>query len=194
MSWLSQQTEKIPDEEVLTLSLKKPAYFEVIVARYEEAFLRKAQEVLHSREDSEDVVAEAFSKIYFHGSSFKKQPGASFRSWAYRVLLNTAFSHYRKLKRQNERQVWLGEEFDWQLVPDGRFKEEFGDESAAERAILVLARMPETMSRLFRLYFWDGYSQREIAEMEEISTSAVKARMHRARKEFRRLAQNVIEG
>jgi DNA-directed RNA polymerase specialized sigma24 family protein len=47
---------EMPDAEVLALSRTDPEAFGELVDRYEEAFLRKARSILHSREDAEEVV------------------------------------------------------------------------------------------------------------------------------------------
>ena len=40
------------DEELLRLSIKHPHMFELLIDRYEDAFLRKAQSVIRGREDA----------------------------------------------------------------------------------------------------------------------------------------------
>jgi len=91
---------KLPDEEVLKLSVKKPSAFEVIVDRYQAAFLRKLTPMFRGFEDdASDIVQEAFVKIYINAGRFKPQPGATFKSWAYKVLLNTAFTFLKKKRR-----------------------------------------------------------------------------------------------
>ena len=41
----------LTDEELLKLSIKKPAYFEKLVERYQDAFIRKAQAIVGGREE-----------------------------------------------------------------------------------------------------------------------------------------------
>ena len=50
----------LKDEEVLALSLKRPSVFEVLVDKYQAAFLRTAFGVVKNMEEAEDVVQEAF--------------------------------------------------------------------------------------------------------------------------------------
>jgi len=81
------------DEELLALSIKKPEVFGILLDRYQNAFLRKSQSVVFSREEAEDIVQETFTKIYTNAHRFEVVPGASFKSWGYRILLNTSFTH-----------------------------------------------------------------------------------------------------
>ena len=90
----------LKDEEILAASLEKPALFRILVARYQEAFIRKALGILRQREEAEDIVQETFVKIYFNGKKFKKMEDVEFKSWAYKILVNTAISRYRKISKK----------------------------------------------------------------------------------------------
>jgi len=171
------------DEELLALSLKKPALFEVLIARYEDAFRRKVREVLGSRLEIDDILQETFVKIYLHGGKFQKQEGASFKSWAYKILLNTTFTAYQKLKKD-----------DGALVhPEKEYLEAFPDTAPADVetpdfVVSVLSRMPGMLGRALKLHFIDGVPQKEIAAQENVSVSAIKTRIHRAKREFKRIS------
>ena len=95
------------DEEVLALSIKYPHQFEVLLLRYQDAFIRKAESIVRSTEEAEDITQEAFAKIYLNAARFKVVPGASFKSWGYRILINTALTHYRKIKRRFGQEEYL---------------------------------------------------------------------------------------
>ena len=88
------------DEAILTASLRNPNLFGVLVDRYQDAFMRSAQRVVKTREDAEDIVQEAFTKIYKNAKKFKKQEGIEFKSWAYKVLVNTCTRFIKKKKKQ----------------------------------------------------------------------------------------------
>mgnify|MGYP001564504531 CR=1 FL=1 len=88
------------DEELLAKSFDDPRKFEALIDRYEEAFIRKAFYILGNKEAAEDAVQDAFVKIYKNARRFKPQPGAGFKSWGYRILVNTCFTAYKKHKRE----------------------------------------------------------------------------------------------
>lgn len=173
------------DEEVLALSLRQSSLFSIILDRYQDAFLRKAEAVVRSREDAEDVVQETFSKIYLYGPRFKKQEGASFKSWAYKILLNTSFTHYQKRKRHWGATVELDPEF-YESLPDLRSRD-FEKLELSEYVISVLAKLPRDFSEALKLHFIDERPQSEVAAMEGVSVGAIKTRIHRAKKEFRKV-------
>ncbi len=179
--------EEIADEKVLTESLAHPSRFGIIVDRYEEAFLRKAESIIHSREEAEDIVQETFAKIYFNARRFTPQEGATFRSWAYKILVNTTFTHYQKLKKRGGMSLELDPEL-WDILPDpaGNF---YDEDSMRDYVASFLARMPSQLARPLKLHFIEEYSQKEIADMEGTTISAVKTRIYRAKREFIKLVK-----
>ena len=114
---MEQEIEEKSDEEVLELSIEQPNLFAVLIDRYQEAFLRKAGSVIRNKEDAEDIVQETFTKIYLYAAKFQVQEGASFKSWGYKILMNTSFTHYKKRKRHLGATADLDPEF-YEAFPD----------------------------------------------------------------------------
>jgi RNA polymerase sigma-70 factor (ECF subfamily) len=184
-----EQGEARSDEELLALSVSHPGLFALLVRRYEEPFLRKARGIIQDAHEAEDIVQEAFTKIYINANKFKKQEGAQFSSWAYRILINTALTHYAKKKKGWEREARLDEEI-WALVPDRSLKQ-FEKKELADLVASVLSRMPAPMARALSSFFLDGKTQEEIAREEGVGVGAVKTRVHRAKAEFRRIFETI---
>ena len=174
-----------PDEEILTASLAHPSLFALIVRKYEAPFLRKAEYIVKSREEAEDIVQEAFTKIYLNAAKFKKQEGASFSSWAWRIVINTALTHYAKNRRQQNVRADLEPEI-LELIPDGNMRQ-FEKKEFIDLVASILSRMPAPFARALDAFFLQGLSQEEIAQNEGMTVGAVKTRVHRAKQEFRRI-------
>lgn len=177
------------DEEILTLSLKRPSAFEILVDRYQDGFLRTATRIINQREEAEDIVQEVFTKIYLNAKKFKEVEGGSFKSWAYKILVNTSLTHYKKQKKIRENFRELDSEF-YEVVSDTKEKN-IEDESnmrlVVERALL---EMPKNLQTVLRKYYLEDMSQKDIAEKEEISITAVKMRLFRAKKMFKNFLRN----
>jgi RNA polymerase sigma-70 factor (ECF subfamily) len=139
---------------------------------------------VRSREEAEDIVQEAFVKIYLHAASFKRQENATFKSWGYRILLNTAYSHYRKLQRKD---VPLEEFFDAMLYEAAQieYRSSLATLDKREEVKKVLAVLPTELADLMKMHYFDGYSYKEIAELTGLGVSALKMRLYRARKLFK---------
>lgn len=174
------------DEDVLAIAITNPAVFGVLIERYEEAFLRKVRGIIGYTDDAYDIVQETFTKIYLNADKFKPMPGASFKSWAYRILLNVTFTWYGKLKKNRETVLRLDPELD-EVIPDKKASAEFEKETTKDYVISVLVRMPDSFARVLRSYFIEGKSHKEIAAEEGTSVEAIKTRMCRAKKEFKKV-------
>ncbi|OGZ06466.1 MAG: hypothetical protein A2845_06125 [Candidatus Lloydbacteria bacterium RIFCSPHIGHO2_01_FULL_49_22] len=175
---------ELKDEVILERSIEHPSLFAVLVARYQDAFLRKADSVIHSKEEAEDIVQETFTKIYFNARRFKTVEGASFKSWGYKILMNTTFTHYQKLKKKGAAHVELDPEF-YETLPDPANHRE--EEVMRDYVASFLSKMPAQLARPLKLHFLEEYSQKEIADMEGTTVSAVKTKIYRAKREFERL-------
>lgn len=177
------------DEDVLTASFKYPYLFELLVERYQEAFIRKAKSIVRNDEAARDIVQDTFVKIYLYGRKFRPVEGARFSSWAYKVLMNVCFNWYKKIKRENEFVSALDEDMEAVLPHDDNAERE----QKLDRDYLesMFARLPETFARVLRLYVVDSKDYKEIAAVEGVSEGAIKTRMHRAREEMRKISKDV---
>ncbi len=180
----SDNTEVERSDEVLLLESKlKPWYFSLLIQRYEDAFTRKVRGILHNPLDVEEVVLDTFTKIYINADSFRPQEGAKFSSWAYRILLNTAFTKYQKLIKEGQRFTALDPEFE-QYV--GEQKEHSGFAEKADGIERILSRMPGHFAAVLRLHYLERWSHQDIADHTGENVGTIKARIHRAKAAFKK--------
>ena len=171
------------DEDVLMASRAQPWLFSVIVERYQEPFLRKARGIVRNPLDAEEIVQDAFTKIYVYADKYEPQSGAKFSSWAYRILMNTAFTRYQKLVKEGQRFTAIDPEFE-QFI--GERKEHVGFEEKRDGVERILARLPEHFSYVLRLHYLERWSQEDIANETGENVGTIKARIHRAKEAFRK--------
>ena len=184
-SSFTEDTSALSDAEILTRSQKEPELFALLVRRYEAALLRRARRILSSPLDAEEAVQDAFTKMYLYADKYHAQEGATFSSWAYTIFNRVAYTKYRSRKQEQETVAHLEPEH-YESLPDER-AEFLEDLSVRNEVIAALAKLPETAAKILRLQFIDGKSQEEIAEAEELSIPAVKTRVHRAKKLFKKI-------
>lgn len=174
----------IPDEAVLQAAQERPALFGLLVDRYQAPFLRLAQRVVHERTAAEDIVQEAFVKIYRYANRFQQGSDRKFSSWAYKIVLNTAITHYHKLRKR-----------EWLLPEEGdptageahlRFKEAVLERETGEVVRSVLAVIPEDLRGLLSAYYLEDKSYHTIAAENGITQGALKMKLFRARKLFKK--------
>jgi RNA polymerase sigma factor (sigma-70 family) len=188
MTAFSSHTEDLgalSDAVVLARSRREPELFAILVRRHEAALLRRARAILRSPEDAEEVVQDAFTKMYLYADRYQPQEGASFASWMYTILNRVAYTRYASRRKEWERTVTLEPEH-YESLPDSR-AEFLEDLSIRDEVVAALARLPEAAAKILRLQFIEGKSQEEIAREERLSIPAVKTRVHRAKKLFRQM-------
>lgn len=193
-SYLQEQSflspEEMKDEEILRASVNEPAIFEILVQRYQEPLLRAAMRVVRGKEEAEDIVQEAFVKMYKNAQKFQKMEGIGLKSWAYKITINTAITHYRKLKRgeflAEDPSIFEPPQEDREIF-DTRFS------MAADAKAVVsetLTKLPEHLRSVVARYYLQDQSYKTIAKEEKISIPTLKMRLFRAKKLFKKLLDN----
>ena len=128
--------------------------------------------------DAEDMMQDAFIKIFKVIKNFKWTRPGSLYSWMSRVSINLAFDTARRRRRLAEQLVdvdSLGEDIQ---------EEPAYDESASVPSDVLntmIESLPEGYRTIFRLYCIDGLSHREIADLLGIKEKSSSASLSRAR-------------
>ncbi|MEY3784081.1 MAG: polymerase sigma factor SigW [Candidatus Parcubacteria bacterium] len=179
----TNEAKEWEDEQLLSSSQSSPWLFAILVERYQEPFLRKTRGIIRNPLDAEEVVQDAFTKIYVNAHKYEPQSGAKFSSWAYRILLNTAFTRYQKLIKDGQRYTAMDPEYE-QLF--GEMKEHSGFAEKSDGIERILARLPEHFALVLRLHYLEHWSHQDIADKTGENMGTIKARIHRAKAAFKK--------
>src|SRR5580658_8219838 len=156
------------------------AAFEQLVKRYDRKLLRIAQSITHNREDSQDAVQEVFLKAYQNLSAFRED--SKFSTWLFRITVNQSLMKLRK--QRTTRETSLDEDFqaDGDLLP-----KEVTDWAPELRDILIkcLEELSPILRTVFVLRDIEGLTIDQTVEVLNVSQTAVKARLWRARLQLR---------
>jgi RNA polymerase sigma-70 factor (ECF subfamily) len=174
------------DEKILAESQSSPWLYTILVERYEAAFTRKVRGIVRDPRDVEEVVQDAFTKIYINADKYQPQSGAKFSSWAYRILMNTAFTRYQKLVKENERYTAMDPEYEHMY---GEMKEHSGFAERRDGVERVLERLPGHFAYVLKLHYLERWSHQDIADETWENVGTIKARIHRAKSAFRKEAR-----
>lgn len=177
--------ENETDENILLLSVKNPEIFSILVKRYRILFLRKAKYILKNDEDAEDIVQDAFVKIYLNASKFHFVEGATFKSWGYRILVNSCFTKYSKKKKEMQFMMELDSEL-LETIPD------HGDLEVEKKLDLdyllsLISKLPTKLAEVLKKHIIEGKSQQKVAIETGLSDVAVRARIHRAKQKIKEM-------
>jgi RNA polymerase sigma-70 factor (ECF subfamily) len=126
-----------------------------------------------------------------NAAKFKTQEGASFKSWGYKILINTCFTKYKKIKGERVFLSDLDPEIQ-ELVPSKADNVLYEQKLDTDYVLSLISKLPVMLGRVLRLYSVEGKSQKDIAKIEGISLGAVRARVHRAKKELKKMNLHLI--
>jgi RNA polymerase sigma-70 factor (ECF subfamily) len=165
------------------------AGFEELVKRYDRKLFRIAHRVTHNREDSQDVVQEAFLKAFQRLDQFREE--SQFSTWLIRITVNHSLMKLRK--QRTIREVSLNEDCqgdgdmlplevaDWAPNPEELYR------TSELRDILTrkLRELRPILRVVFVLRDLEGLTTAQTAEVLGLTQVAVKARLWRARLQLR---------
>ena len=163
--------------------------FDELVNRHAAKIFRLARHITRNDAEAEDVLQDAFYKAYTRLGQFHAD--AQFYTWLVRIAVNEALMRLRK--RRNSKTVSLDAELE---TEDGSLQREAaspnenpeqGYSRAETRKFLEQAidSLDEGYRTVFVLRDVEGLSTQETAEMLDLSISAVKSRLLRARLQLR---------
>mgnify|MGYP001558278247 CR=1 FL=1 len=139
---------------------------------------------MDSQVEAEDIVQETFAKIYLNARKFKKRPGIEFKSWAWRILVNTSLTHYRKLKKTFGDVGYLDELLANDEDAEAIFamEDNMDRDERIENVREIIEQMPTEAAELLRAHYVDDRPYVEIAKKHKITVGALKMKLFRARK------------
>ena len=191
-----------PTDESLLEGLRAgdDASYEVLVRTWCGPMLTVARRILGDEQDAMDCVQDAFLQVFRNVAGFEGR--SSLGTWLHRIVANAALSKLRKRNRgEEELSAELLAKFDSTGHRMGR--QERGTSSAgdlidrAETREFVqrqIALLPEQYRVVLVLRDIDGYDTAEAAEMLEITETALKVRLHRARAALKKLIEPLLRG
>ena len=176
------------DEELLALIQDgSQQAFSVLVQRHTERFYRLAYRYLQSKEATEDVVQDAFVKLWEDPGRWQAERSNKFTTWFYRVVVNLCLD-WQKRKKPLE----LG---DQELpIADHRQTPDVAMLHAEKQRILEkeIAALPERQRTALNLCFDEGLSNQEAAEVMGLKLKALQSLVMRAKTTLKERLKNYL--
>lgn len=122
-----------------------------------------------NKDDADDIAQDTLVKAYLASAGYHDM--GRFRSWLFKIAHNTFLNHVASLKEYaslDEADTMLA-----QASADGRFEH--------QDLYLALATLPPKERSSLVMYYMNGYSIKEIAQISESTEDAVKKQLSRGR-------------
>lgn len=155
---------------------------QLLFDRFSPKMMGVCRRYLKTQEDAEDVLIEAFYKVFNNLPQFKSE--GSFEGWIRRIVVNECLMFLRRRHNFN-----LTVEIDQNL--DVKTTITTQDHLEAADILALLERLPTGYRTVFNLYVLEGYKHREIAEILGISINTSKSQLILAKKKLQQLLMQI---
>lgn len=146
----------------------RPEDFEAVIIKHENRLYRTALAITRSVPDAEDVVQEVFLRAYEKAPEFESEEHEM--AWLIRVTINLCYSQLRSPWRKK-------------IVP---FLDSYPASEPEQHKLLEQIMALSTKYRIvIHLFYYEGYSIKEISELTGQKESTVRSQLTRARQKLK---------
>ena len=180
----------MPDEAIIRAIVKdgKSDVYGILYDRYSNKVYRKCISFVKDETVAQDMVQDIFLKVFFQLPKFKGN--SRFSTWLYAITYNFCVEHYRK--NSKIKQVEIGDHHD-QVDDESEDLEIL--EYRVDQLKQALDKIDPHEKKLLLMKYQDDISIKEIMNELEISESAVKMRLSRARQRVKSVVKELeMEG
>ena len=165
--------------------------FRKLVDNYRQMVVGTCFGILHNIDDAEDVAQEVFIEVF---RSVKKFRGDSkLTTWLYRIAVNRSLNFIRDNKRYRRNRpvddlAGEGKDISQRFISAETENPEYSLENRQRAVILhnAVDALPKNQRIVFVLSKYEDLSNREIAEVMNLSVSSVESLMYRAKKNLQK--------
>ena len=155
--------------------------FAILVRRHTDRFYAGAFRMTGRAAEAEDLVQEAFLKIWQKPDIWKDDKGAKFTTWFYRILVN------QNIDRMRKNQKMVSDDSILLFIADQRSgpEEETAMNEEQQRIEMAIAVLPERQRTALNLCFYEGLSNAEAANAMGVKIKALESLLIRAKNGLR---------
>lgn len=175
-----------PDTEkkLIENSRKDKTQFSPIYHHYKDHVFKYCYYRVNDKTIAEDLTSIIFEKALKGLDNFQWQ-GVSFSAWLFRIARNQLIDYYRK---SNKRDATIGVDYLDTFESNEKTPHERVEEMFAEDLLYsVLKQLPPREREIIYYKFYDGYTNRLIADITSLSETNVGTIIYRALKKLKEL-------
>ncbi len=148
-----------------------------------DALLRTANRIARPLLDADDVVQETYLRAWKHFDSFEK--GTNCRAWLFRIMFNVIKARSGTAAKRLE--IPVEEEIEIESRPGNVVFFDPLKRIEGQEALSAATRLSPEHREVLWLVVVEEFSYREASEILDMPVGTVMSRLHRARRELRKL-------
>jgi RNA polymerase sigma factor (sigma-70 family) len=167
------------DRELLEGCLRRDTKAQAtLYHQYKGRFFGICRRYAQSREDAEDLLQDAFVKIFLNLNELRSADQLS--AWIRRVVVNVCIDYYhKKVNLTNIEEIPDLPTQDWE-------SDNVIAQMSNQELLSAVNELPDGARMVFNLFVIDGYSHQEIAKMLNITEGTSKSQLFFAKKLLRK--------
>ena len=147
-----------------------PNLFDDIYLKYKDDVFRLIYSYTLNFSDAEDILQQTFIKLYKNINKFNKT-NIEVKKWLFRVAINNSKNYLNSFWKKNS------------FVPEDI--NIFGEYSKGDDLFDFISHVPKKYRISLYLYYYEGYSIKEISKLLKVSESAIKLRLKRGKEKLK---------
>jgi RNA polymerase sigma factor (sigma-70 family) len=173
----------LADEALLDLFVQthKPVYFELLYHRHQPIVVQFCTQYVNDPNDAHDLAQDSFIRLFKQAGTFKGQ--ARFQTWLLTIARNTCIDYLRR--RKTRQFVYC----DAELIAKATHRDEAAEADTLHYRLATLEKALDNLPTDDALLLISHYQEQipigDIAQQQQVSKSAVKMRLLRARTRLR---------
>jgi RNA polymerase sigma-70 factor (ECF subfamily) len=153
--------------------------FRRLLDRNKDSVYRLAYTYLHSKADADDAFQEVFLRYLSNRPAFSD--GIHERAWFIRVTINVCHSHHRS--------IWFRKRVSLDSFAGAAdaFGDAAEDDGQGAELLHAVMRLSDKLRPTVHLFYYEGYSVREISGILGVNESTIRSRLMQARSKLKDL-------
>ena len=171
------------DDEGLMAAVQNGSHqaFSVLIYRYTGHFYALAYRMMISKSEAEDIVQEAFVKLWEKSHLWDYNKGVKFKTWFGRIVFNCCLDR-KKHSRNKEINT------ETKFADKSIIIEEQIDKTRQQQQIdTAIKKLPERQQYALNLCFYEGYSNKEAAKIMDIKVKALESLLMRGKATLKKI-------
>ena len=164
--------------------------FSLLIENYEKYVYNVILRIVEEKEEAKNIAQETFIKAYMSIKTFRKD--SSFRTWIYRIAVNTAMDYLRKKVRSEVNLVTAAED-ELEIKSFQTPEEVIEQKLTVEMVRREISKLPVDYKIALILRDIEGMNYEEIASILKVNLGTVKSRIWRTRNLLRERIKSLPE-